>query len=58
MMNRMNTSITYGNDGTVYLTNIEGEKVVDLMAIPCPVWGDRKAYGEIIKSAAIARDLY
>lgn len=58
MMSRMNTSITYGKDGTVYLTNIEGEKVLDLMAIPCPAWGDRKAYGEIIKSVAIARDLY
>ena len=58
MMNRMNTSITYGTDGIVYLTNIEEEKVLDLMAIPCPAWGDRKAYGEIIKSIAIARDLY
>lgn len=58
MMNRMNTSITYGRDGNVYLTNIEDGKVTDLMSIPCPEWGDRKVMGEIIKTIAIARDLY
>lgn len=58
MMNTMNTSITYGTDGNVYLTNIEGEKVTDLMSVPCPVWGDRKALGEMVKTVARERNLY
>lgn len=58
MMNRMNTSIAYGTDGNVYLTNIEGEKVTDLMSVPCPVWGDRKVLGEMVKIVARERNLY
>ena len=57
-MSKLNVSVTYGTNGNVYLTHIEGETVTDLISVPCPEWGDRKVYGEMVKTLGTDRDLY
>ena len=57
-MSKLNVSVTYGTNGNVYLTHIEGETVTDLISVPCPEWGDRKVYGEMVKTIGMDRDLY
>lgn len=56
-INPMHTTVSYGRDNTVYLTNIEQDNPIDLISFPCPAWGDRSIYGTIIRKLGIERGL-
>ena len=54
-INPMNTTLNFGKDNTVYLTNIDHNQIIDVVSIPCPVWGDKKVLGEQIRKYGVQK---
>ena len=52
----MNTEVEYSTDRmTVYLSNVEDDKVIDLITGVVAPWGDRRTMGGILKEIGAAR---
>ena len=57
-LDSMNTEVAFGTDGNIYLTNIDHDKVVDLIAVPLAAWTDRDVMKRLVVRVGIARGIW
>ena len=55
-INPMHTTITYDINNNIYLTNIEQEKVTDLISFSIAPWADKIILGEILRKLGQSRN--